>query len=373
MTNKIYILGKRAIPIWLIVLVLVACGAGAATGTVLVGKVTAEVPVAVSQALLVSEPLFEQIKHTPNEAREDVDANIPPTEAYASLDTVLSDYSALAFSDDVREDTIGAGTGNRPEQAFKFYVGPEANISQIVINWEGNGSASQVDGLKVYDDTIAAPNWANPDAAYDNDIPAGAPSETSKTFTFTSATDPTVADIVDSNGYVYLLAYLTAMNNNIYTDYVSATVTYTAIDWDNWTGYTGPQNTEHIYTTPNRFVGVVSDDNTAFQAAVEIAVGDWYLIMVPLKNASENDLVAELVLYFPDCLEVEVVSADQVDEADPRVVNAIRTGLYTWKLIVEGAADMQDDDDYLYIAVNADDHCLPGFYTISGTFNQIPY
>ncbi len=52
------ILGKKAIPIWLLVLALVAAGAGAAAGTVLAGKVTGEMPVAVSQALLTESPVW---------------------------------------------------------------------------------------------------------------------------------------------------------------------------------------------------------------------------------------------------------------------------------------------------------------------------
>jgi len=45
-------LGK-AIPVWLLVAACVAIGAGAAAGTVLAGKVTGVMPVAVSQAILV--------------------------------------------------------------------------------------------------------------------------------------------------------------------------------------------------------------------------------------------------------------------------------------------------------------------------------
>src|SRR3989304_4176915 len=52
--NKSVLAGKKKlIPIGLLVLALVAAGAGAAAGTILAGKVTGEVPVAVSQALLV--------------------------------------------------------------------------------------------------------------------------------------------------------------------------------------------------------------------------------------------------------------------------------------------------------------------------------
>ncbi len=59
MSKRVKILGKKALPIWLLVIVLVASGAGAAAGTVLAGKVTGEVPVAVSQALLTDAPIWQ--------------------------------------------------------------------------------------------------------------------------------------------------------------------------------------------------------------------------------------------------------------------------------------------------------------------------
>ncbi len=44
---------SKAIPVWLLVITCVAIGAGAAAGTVLAGKVTGQIPIAVSQAILV--------------------------------------------------------------------------------------------------------------------------------------------------------------------------------------------------------------------------------------------------------------------------------------------------------------------------------
>ena len=62
MIKRVRVFVKKAIPAWLLVMVLVVCGAGAAAGTVLAGKVTGEMPVAVSQALLVGQPnLVEQM------------------------------------------------------------------------------------------------------------------------------------------------------------------------------------------------------------------------------------------------------------------------------------------------------------------------
>lgn len=205
MKKRVRILGKKALPIWLLVIALVACGAGAAAGTILAGKVTGEVPVAVSQALLVCEPSWG-----------------------VATDTVDQDA---------------------PQQL-----------------------------------------------------------------------------------YVHL-------------------------DWIN---------------EPNRSIGVVSDDMTGFQAAAEMAVGDWAAFKLPIKNASQNDLVAELCLSVPECLEVEIFS--DLDVATNDVGNPVRIGLNCWKLVVEADADcMTDVTDYLWVVVSVDDHCMPGYYTISGTIKQISY
>ncbi len=48
-------IGKKAIPAWLLVMALTMAGAGAAVGTVLAPKITGEIPVTVSQALLIDK------------------------------------------------------------------------------------------------------------------------------------------------------------------------------------------------------------------------------------------------------------------------------------------------------------------------------
>jgi len=203
MKSSVRLMGKKALPIWLLVIVLVACGAGAAAGTVLAGKVTGEVPVAVSQALLTGEPSWK--------------ASLTPDE-------------------DVQ-----------PQQ-------------------------------------------------------------------------------------VYMHA-----------------------DW---------------VAKPNRSFGAVSDDNTGFQAAAEVATGDWAVFNLPLKNASDVDLVGLLTLSVPECLEVEVFQATSIDS---NVLNVVRVGLNTWKFKLLAAAEYDDPADALAIIVSVDDICMPGYYNIEGTIKQIGY
>jgi hypothetical protein len=210
MSKRVKILGKKALPIWLLVVVLVACGAGAAAGTVLAGKVTGEVPVAVSQALLNGVPDWK-----------------------ASVDGTLT----------------------------------EALMTQ---------------------------------QAYDH---------------------------------------------------------------------------KSMIALPNRDFGAVADDNTAFQAAAEMAVGDWAVFHLPLKNASENELIGLLTLSVPECLEVEVFQA----AASGKVSEVVRIGLNTWKFTLAYDADYDsnfgdsDSLDSLAILVSVDDTCAPGYYTITGQIKQIAY
>jgi hypothetical protein len=50
--------GIKAFPVWLLVIICIAVGAGAAAGTVLSGEITGNIPVAVSQSLLVDGLFF---------------------------------------------------------------------------------------------------------------------------------------------------------------------------------------------------------------------------------------------------------------------------------------------------------------------------
>ncbi len=201
MSKSVKILGKKAIPVWLLVIALVACGAGAAAGTVLAGKVTGEIPVAVSQAILTEAPIW----------------------------TVILD-----------EPTV------QPQQV------------------------------------------------------------------------------------------------NLHFDWV------------------------HV---PVRTFGAAADDNTAFQAAAEMAVGDWAAFNLPLKNASQNELIALVTLSVPECLEVEVYAPALATN----ILDVVRVGLNTWKVRVLAGAEYNDVFDCLMFVVSVDDTCAPGYYTISGQINQIPY
>ncbi len=246
---------------------------------------------------------------------------------------------------------------------YKFYVGDEDDITKIVVTWEGKGTG--VGKLQVWDDDATA---------WDTDMQeAFTLTDTEYTITITDSTDVTVAKAISSDGYVYFQAFTDADGETLSTDYVSLSVTYDAIDWSDWTGLNAPSIVTRNYIVPERWIGVHRDDQTAFEAAAELAVGDWWLFALPIKNASSQEIIARLTMIVPEALNVYAVSADQVDDYNPRVTKVTRIGANTWKFLVAPEANKQDDDDYLYIIVNAHSDAQAGVFTISGLLEQVDY
>ena len=366
MSKKVTILGRKVLPIWLAVVLLIASGAGAAVGSILAGKVTGEINVSTTGSaggLLIGGPYCDLICHTPNDANEenddsDVDEN--PTGTWDILADQIDDYGDIAFSDDAYEQTPDGE--DIAQQMYKFYVGDEDNISQIVITWEGYSSASG-GKLQVYDEAATA---------WDTDMEEAIPTaDAERTITIDSSTNVTVAGAV-AGGNVYVQAF-TVADEDLWTDYIKVCVTYTTIDWTTWTGFSGPEISERVFVVPDRCIGVHSDDQTGFEAAAELGVGDWWIFMLPIKNASNQDIIAKLCMEVPSCLNVYVLGPDEIGDFDPRIHDVVRIALNCWKFIVDEDAEKQDGDDYIYIMLNAHDDCAPGMFVINGTLEQITY
>jgi hypothetical protein len=102
MTRRLHILG-RAIPVWLLILTLVVAGAGAAVGTVLAGQIGGEMPVTVSQALVVK-------------AVDIPDANVD--EDFTSLSDDGTGFTAAAEVDTGMDYTIDLALGNNGDEAL---------------------------------------------------------------------------------------------------------------------------------------------------------------------------------------------------------------------------------------------------------------
>jgi len=155
-------------------------------------------------------------------------------------------------------------------------------------------------------------------------------------------------------------------------------------DWTNTNPVTGItyQTLPTNHYQPDRYIGSASDDCTTFQAAAEVDTGDCFLILVPLKNVSNEDMIVELTLDVPDGITVECFSVDQENGSAHNYTQSLtRTGLNTWKFKLLRQAEKtapstvnpSNWDDCIGIAVAVSDTIQPGFYTISGELKQISY
>ncbi len=213
--KKVIRIGKRTIPVWLLVGALTTAGAGAAVGTVLAGRITGEMPVTVSQALLVGDPIFP-----------------------------ASDQ-----------------------------------------DWEATPDATTVQG----------------------------------------------------------------------------------VDRQTLSGH---------HDKPDRSLGNASDNHTAFIAAAEVDTGDKFLIQVPLKNASGQDMKVQLTLDYPDGITVECFASDEESQsATDNTSNIVRTGYYTWifELGFEAEYVTTGWQDCIGINVATSDVMAPGFYYLNGQLEQLDY
>jgi len=142
-------------------------------------------------------------------------------------------------------------------------------------------------------------------------------------------------------------------------------------------GLPGGVNIQSIRINPNRMaqnIGILGDDWTSFQAAVEANTGDVFLIKLPLKNASNQDMIVQLDMVVPDCIEVDVFGADDESEsAVDHVFNVTQVGFSRWVFRLSDLAEHYAADwrDSIGIVVGVDDTCQPGFYNIGVTLQQI--
>jgi len=127
---------------------------------------------------------------------------------------------------------------------------------------------------------------------------------------------------------------------------------------------------------PDRSLGNASDDHTAFLAAAEVDTGDKYLIKLPLKNASEQDMKVLLTLDYPDGITAECFAADEESQSGTDNARSIvRTGLYTWVFELDALAeyDVTTWHDCIGIQIAVSDVMAPGFYYVTGQLEQIDY
>ena len=130
------------------------------------------------------------------------------------------------------------------------------------------------------------------------------------------------------------------------------------------------------HNEPDRHLGNASDDHTAFIAAAEVDTGDKYLIRLPLKNASGQNMKVLMTLDYPDGMTVECFASDEESQSATNYTrNIVRTGLYTWVFELDYQAEYVATawQDAIGINVATSDVIAPGFYTINGQLEQIDY
>jgi len=107
---------------------------------------------------------------------------------------------------------------------------------------------------------------------------------------------------------------------------------------------------------------------------MELAVGDWTEIQVPIKNASSNQLTGLLTLDVPKGLEAEVYALSNTTN----VKHMVHVGFNTWMFTAEGGSSYATaingtSGDMLHIVISVDDDAVPGYYNISGLIQQVSY
>ena len=94
-----------------------------------------------------------------------------------------------------------------------------------------------------------------------------------------------------------------------------------------------------IRTPVDNWLGTVNDTGTAFTAAANVNTGDMYTFTVPIANNSNEDMIAELTIEYPQGISVSVQ-----EMAGSYVRNVTRTGANSWKLDVKASATLGTED-----------------------------
>ena len=128
----------------------------------------------------------------------------------------------------------------------------------------------------------------------------------------------------------------------------------------------------------------VSDDNTEFQAAVELNNGDDVVFEAGVENSAADDLNVEVAVDSPDPIDVDVrnpdeTSSDDTDlsdldsDDDGATSEAVQTGEGTFvaKISGQGGTSASGASEFIDIAAELDDTASPGSYDIGVAINPL--
>ena len=123
-----------------------------------------------------------------------------------------------------------------------------------------------------------------------------------------------------------------------------------------------------------------SDDNTEFQAAVELNNGDSFRFVATVENSAADKIAVQVTVDAPDPIDIEVQSGGDTDlenggsDLDPddngETDDAVQTGEGTFVTKIAGGGDGTNTEK-IGIFAELDDTANPGSYDIGAAINPL--
>ncbi len=122
-----------------------------------------------------------------------------------------------------------------------------------------------------------------------------------------------------------------------------------------------------------------SDDNTEFQAAVELNNGDGVLFDATLENSAADELAVQVAVDTPDTIDIDVRNQDTGDDGtedldpddDGTTSEAVQTGEGTFVAKISGGGSGGSSTEQIEIFAELDDTASPGSYDIGVAINPL--
>jgi hypothetical protein len=157
--------------------------------------------------------------------------SLPPDSA-SWIELTNAEYEKIWYSDDIRYSRSVDVDGNHALMLFRFRVDPDEKVvKQIVLEFEGYGTAPAGNGVTIVVWNFASSAWESPQSGT-----AGADE------TITIKLTSSLTDYIDANGYVYLLAATTNASDGvtaavIYCDFSECVITVKGITYADIVSY----------------------------------------------------------------------------------------------------------------------------------------
>jgi hypothetical protein len=141
-------------------------------------------------------------------------------------------------------------------------------------------------------------------------------------------------------------------------------------------------NTVEVFGDQDAEFTRVSDDNTSFQAAIELNNGDEVRFDVDIENSSAQSLDIQVAIDIPDVLDVTIRSNDGSAPSDGTDIDdntdddnasndVVKTGDGTFITSIPSNGNGTNGSEKLFIDAELDDTADPGSYDISVAINPL--